>query len=258
MNQRESVILCEGYHDRAFWSGWLRHLRCKVPINPNSAMAGKVVMDPWGMKVVGGQFGLLSKSDEFVRIVPCGGDDKIRPALRTRLRERSTRELRRLVVGYDADSDARKEPDASQGVQSAHDSVQNVLKEFDPHFTTDPNGHYLRDGGTTVVSVVVWWAPDPQAPGLPWKHTLERLVCAALNAALPGRDQAVEQWLQSRPGGPSAGAKEYAWSNMAGWYAEKGCEAFYSELWSDQQTVVALQSRLGQTGAWRIGQAVAA
>lgn len=27
----ESVIYCEGYHDRAFWMGWLGHLGCVDP-----------------------------------------------------------------------------------------------------------------------------------------------------------------------------------------------------------------------------------
>jgi hypothetical protein len=45
---------------------------------------------------------------------------------------------------------------------------------------------------------------------------------------------------------------------MAGWSADKGCEAFYKELWSDPQVVTELQSRLVQTGAWRIAEQVAA
>jgi hypothetical protein len=45
---------------------------------------------------------------------------------------------------------------------------------------------------------------------------------------------------------------------MAGWAADKGCEAFYSELWSKPLVVTELQSRLVKTGAWRIAEQVAA
>jgi hypothetical protein len=256
MMQRESVILCEGYHDRAFWDGWLRSLGCKVPQSSN--LASKIIKDPWGSRVASGQYGYHSQSGEFVRIVPCHGDTFVPEVLRLRLRERATRTVRRIVVTYDADSDARTEPEAVQGVQSAHDSVRSILKEFDPHFATGPTGDYLLDGGNTVVSVAIWWTPDAHAPGLPSKHTLERLVCAALGAAFPGRAQAVEQWLQSRPSGPPAGPKEHAWSNMAGWYAEQGCEAFYSALWGEPNVATELQSRLVKTGVWRIAQEVAA
>jgi hypothetical protein len=258
MTPSESVILCEGYHDRAFGDGWLRFLKCGVPQANNKAIATKIVKDPWGRTVSGGQYGYHSPAGNFIRVVPCGGDDFIPVALKDRLAGRTTHALRHLVVNYDADKDARTEPDASSGIASAHNSVQALLRGFDPAFTTSPQGDYLLDGGLTVVSVVVWWTPDLQVDGLPWKHTLERLVCAALNATLPGRAQAVEQWLQNRPSGGAAGPKEYAWSNMAGWAAEKGCEAFYSSLWSDPQIVTELQSRLIQTGAWRIAEHAAA
>ncbi|WP_224360718.1 hypothetical protein [Hyalangium versicolor] len=221
-------------------------------------MSTKIIKDPWGRTVSGGQFGYHSSTGNFVRVIPCGGEGFIPAALRTRLAGRTTQAVRHLVVNYDADADARTEPDARAGVESVHNSVKEILKDVDPAFTTSPEGDYLLDGGNTVVSVLVWWAPDAQAAGLPWKHTLERLVCASLNATFPGRAQAVEQWLQSRPATGPAGPKEYIWSNMAGWAAEKGCEAFFSALWSDPQVVTELQSRLVKTGAWRIAEHVAA
>ncbi|WP_147443769.1 hypothetical protein [Corallococcus sicarius] len=253
MKQEESVIVCEGYHDRAFWDGWLRHLGCNSLRTPSK----NVVKDPWGNRVTGGQYGYESASGEFVRIVPCGGDDFVPEELRTKLSGRATKKIRQLVVNYDADSDARVDAMAGHGIQSALQSVENIVKEFDPQFTRSLSGDFLLDGGTTTVSVVVWWTPDPHAPGLPWKHTLERLVCASLSDAFPGRAGAVEQWLASRPMGPTSGPKEYAWSNMAGWYAEKGCEAFYSSLWDAPQVVTALKNRLLQAGAWQVAQAAA-
>jgi hypothetical protein len=255
---QESVILCEGYHDRAFWDGWLRFLKCGVPQAHNKTLSTRIVKDPWGRTVSGGQFGYHSPTANFVRIVPCRGDDFVSDALKNRLAGRTTHALRHVAVNYDADTDARTEADAKMGIEAAHNSIQTILKAADPSFTRNAQGDYLLDGGGTLVSVIVWWAPDLHAEGLPWKHTLERLVCAALNATLPGRAQSVEQWLQSRPSASPAGPKEYAWSNMAGWAADKGCEAFYSELWSHPQVVAELRSRLEKTGAWRIAEQIAA
>ena len=51
--------------------------------------------------------------------------------------------------------------------------------------------------------------------------------------------------------------KDHAWSYMAGWYAEHGCEAFYSSLWNDVRVVAELESRLQAAGAWQIATAVA-
>jgi hypothetical protein len=44
---------------------------------------------------------------------------------------------------------------------------------------------------------------------------------------------------------------------MAGWYAENGCEAFYSNLWHDSLVVAALQQRLEASGAWQIVERIA-
>jgi hypothetical protein len=50
----ESVILCEGYHDRAFWKGWLTHLRCSDPGEPPPGSSRRRdIFDPWNTRVVG-------------------------------------------------------------------------------------------------------------------------------------------------------------------------------------------------------------
>jgi len=86
---------------------------------------------------------------------------------------------------------------------------------------------------------------------------LERLVCAAVVAAYPLRADAVQTWLASRPAPPAPTPKEYAWSYMAGWYAEYGCDAFYSNIWRDAAVTSALEDRLRQSGAWRIAEVLA-
>ena len=42
-----------------------------------------------------------------------------------------------------------------------------------------------------------------------------------------------------------------------GWYAEHGCEAFYSNLWHDAAVVGELETRLRLSGAWQIVEAMA-
>jgi hypothetical protein len=44
---------------------------------------------------------------------------------------------------------------------------------------------------------------------------------------------------------------------MAGWYAEHGCEAFYSNLWHDPRVIAELKTRLQFTGAWQIATMLA-
>jgi hypothetical protein len=94
--------------------------------------------------------------------------------------------------------------------------------------------------------------------GLPDQQTLERPVSAAQAAAYPGRAAPVHAWLTSRPSPPSVDPKEHGWSYMAGWYAEHGCEAFYSNQWNDPQLVSELTSRLQSSGAWQIAVRLAA
>jgi acetyl-CoA carboxylase alpha subunit len=51
--------------------------------------------------------------------------------------------------------------------------------------------------------------------------------------------------------------KEFAWSHMAGWYAELGPEAFYSHLWKNADVAAELTKRLKETSAWRIAETLA-
>ena len=122
---------------------------------------------------------------------------------------------------------------------------------------TNEHGEFLLDDGATLVSVIRWEAPDGILEGVPSQQTLERVVCAALVAAYPARGPAVHKWLKSRPDSPPESPKESAWSYMAGWYAEFGCEAFYRRVWADDRVAAELKSRLVECGAWRIAEALA-
>jgi len=136
--------------------------------------------------------------------------------------------------------------------------VLDRLKEHDPaaSFTAERDIRLPRWGCT--VFLVAWRCSDPPAAPLPSLQTLERLVSAALVAAYPNRGVSVSNWLATRgAGAPAPGPKEHAWSHMAGWYAERNCEAFYELLWSDPVVSRGLKERLYAGGAGRAGEALA-
>ena len=260
--QEESVILCEGYHDRAFWAGWLEHLGCNDPGRPPGRTGRIDVLDPWGDKVTGGQYGYRSESAKFIRVFPCGGDRRrvLREA-RNRLNEEQQRlqqgaepRLARLILNVDPDVNA---DGTSTQTGFRHQDLRAVVQEYDPSAADGENGSLALFDGAILVSLIRWEASDPVADGVPNQQALERLVCAALRAAYPDRGPAVQKWLDSRPNGQEAGPKEYGWSYMAGWYAEHGCEDFYRNLWRDGRVVAELQSRLNECGAWRVAEELA-
>ncbi len=246
----ESVILCEGYFDRAFWAGWLKHLGCEDPSTRGP------VNDALGRPVSQGQFMYRSKSEKYIRIVPCGGKPQVREQARRQLGQRNMDpRLVRLVITVDPDVNAHTSTEATgltiQG-------VGNLAREYDPQAAETADRDIAIDSGERLVSLVRWEAEDPPIAGVPSRQTLERLVCAAIVAAYPDRGPAVDTWLQSRPDPPPVpNPKEPAWSYMAGWYAEAGCEAFYRVIWDDPTIRAQLQARLTKFGAWRVAEVLA-
>jgi hypothetical protein len=252
----ESVILCEGYHDRAFWKGWLEHLGCTDPGIPPAGRTGRLpIYDPWNVEVKGGQYAYRSKSGAFVRIRPCNGKSNILHEARIRLTQRTTRALLRLVINIDSDLTASGAIAPSTGLLRAN--VEQFAGTFDPSASVNADGEIDLDGGATKISLVRWEVPDRLLAGLPDQQTLERLVSAAQAAAYPARATSVQSWLDSRPAPPGMDPKEHGWSYMAGWYAEHGCEAFYSNQWNDPQVVSELTSRRQSSGAWQIAARLA-
>ncbi len=260
----ESVVLCEGYHDRAFWAGWLERLGCTDPGQPPGSTRRIPVTDPWGTQVSGGQFAFRSASDKFVRLVPCRGDARrVRREARSRLdkerqrfqQQASTSRLTRLVFNVDTDVNVS---DASLKTGFRLQDLRSLVDELDPSATENEQGDFLLFEGRTTVSLVRWESADDATDGVPSQQSLERLVCGAVVAAYPDRGPAVQNWLDSRPGDPPTGPKEFAWSHMAGWFAQQGCEAFFRVLWQKEPEVAnQLESRLRQSGAWRVAEALA-
>jgi hypothetical protein len=170
-----------------------------------------------------------------------------------RLKRRFAEKLHCLVVNVDSDADA------SESAAPDSPAVQAVVNLVARHgkWQKEQNGDLRLEDGTLVTAPVCWSAPDPGVPGIPTKQTLERLVCSAILAVYPDRGPAVQNWLDSRPAAPLAGPKEYAWSYMAGWYAEFGSDSFFREIWRDEGVAQQLESRLKACGAWRIGEMLA-
>ncbi|MBL8792663.1 MAG: hypothetical protein JNM56_02030 [Planctomycetia bacterium] len=178
------------------------------------------------------------------------------PEARNRLKQRTTKQLLRLVVNVDIDASAANPVPGAVGLQRK--DVLYQVQQIDPSATLNAAGEIEVDGGATRISLVRWEVADPAgAAGLPDQQTLERLVSAALAAAYPPRATAVQDWLSARPSPPQVDPKEHAWSYMAGWYAGHGCEAFYSRLWDDPAIVNELESRLRASGAWQVAETLA-
>ncbi len=251
MNERkESVVLCEGYHDRAFWSGLLLHLGCADPGMRPGLKERVPIHDPWGKLVSRGQFAYRSVSGRFIRVIPCHGKDKVLPIARSILQRRTAEPVERLVVCLDSDQNADGSPASAKLV--SREALEQAVKSLDPSVVATQGGDFSLDGGKTLISPFSWEHNCAHGPGLPNQQTLERLVCGAVLAVYPERATVVERWLSSRPNGPTPGAKEYGWSYMAGWYAESGCEAFFSSLWGDAGVAAAFQDQLRSSGAWRV------
>jgi hypothetical protein len=250
----ESVILYEGFHDRAFWDGWLLFLGCDSRgFKPGTP--GYPALDPWGDPVRRGQYAYRSKSGGFIRVRPCGGKGFILPEARVRLMQRATKRLLRLVINVDVDTSAAGAITGPTGLRQ-----QDVLyqaQQLDHQASMNSDGEIEIDKAATKIALIRWEAADPPGPGLPTQQTLERLVSAALVAAYPDRAKPIQDWLDSRLLPPASHPKDHAWSHMAGWYAEHGCEAFYSNLWNDPQIVSQLEVRLRASGAWQITETMA-
>jgi hypothetical protein len=252
----ESYVLCEGFHDRAFWAGMLLTLGCSDP-GLRTDGSRTTVFDPWSLPVRGdGEFAYRSKSGRFVRLVPAKGKDKLIPLARNRLKTRDQKALLRLVIVADADTNA--DGTLSTGSPVSYAAIKNLILSTDPS-ATEANNDFVIDDGAGRVSFVRWQPHDPPTPGVPNQHTLERMISAAMVAAFPSRGTCVQTWLDSRLHAPLTTPKSYGWSYLAGWHSDfSGYEAFLSGLWENPKIVATLKPRLEQCGVWRIAEALAA
>jgi len=234
---RSAELYCEGFHDRAFLAGWLLS-RGWVDPGRKDGRRGPVVNPTSGKTVVGGRFGFVSPNGElFLEVVPTSGYPQIRADLRRRISELATRPLDELVVVVDLDSES-----ATPTSDELRARREALLAVWQPRST-------LLGGERTRFDVVVWCLAGPRRSGVPAKQTLERIVCAALADAYPVRAECVERWLASRPAASPLGPKNYSWSYMAGWDAERGSEDFLRSVWDDAALRPLLDAAMATCGA---------
>ncbi|NJL30552.1 MAG: hypothetical protein HC898_02360 [Phycisphaerales bacterium] len=248
MNQTETYVLCEGYHDRAFWAGALSYLKCNRP--------EQKVKDPWGKLVVSGQFGYTTPGNHFIRITPVSGNGSILHFARQRINRRNVDKVDRIVMCIDSDLLL------DEFSVSHTDSNNNELLAWTRQIDSDAieEGAYIRLKDGTMVNLIEWKTTSTEAGhGVPGKQTLERIICSALAATFPQRAYDVQQWLDSRHEKPGkSSAKEHAFSYLAGWFADSGSyEGAIAQWWNDPNIREHIIAELEKTGIWSIMHAIA-
>lgn len=256
-----TMILCEGYHDRAFLAGaCVTRLGWREP--PLDEKGNRVSMrDAWGT-VSGGDFGFehgVSKAQ--LRIRPVHGHMKMNAAIERVLKV--GKPFNRIVVCYDGDKGGA----GADFLDNIHRSIEGVLTKLGRNSKTIGAGHWRIDDTTTEVRALVWHCNDTPCNELPDQQCLERVICASVRAVWPARTGSLTQWLRDRPepttcfsgssDSPSTIAKSHAWAVMAGWFAEHGCDDFHRILWHHDELNQALRQRLEQSGNWAVLEACA-
>jgi hypothetical protein len=213
--------------------------------------------DPWGgAKELSRRRGTYrfdppSKTGTSVLVVPCNGKANVAPESRRRLRGRATEPLSAVLVCLDPDA----EPTLAwtEVLKRGQDRVRQVVASVESPPDPDAEGDFVLQDGTRVASVL-WGSPEPPSADLPPLQNLERLVCSAIRDEYPERCTAVRAWLEGRPTPPSKEPlhKAMAWSHMAGWFAENGCEDFYRAIWRDARLAANLAVRLDGLGVLRL------
>jgi hypothetical protein len=253
IRETESIVFCEGYHDRAFLDGWFRIRGCKSwkdkPYPPNN-----------DAKLGGGQFAFQTPRQRWVRVVQVGGEGNLLKKASVFVKEARARAVSRIVLVWDVDGDA-------QGEESRRQSFERWAIERGAVAASSSDFHLPPDLGDTTLSLLLWRADDPSAgepsdptlPDLPPQQTLERLVCAAIRDTDPDRCRDVVRWLSTRSSPPKEEKrhKTHVAFHMAGWFSNWGYEGFFKALWDDYPAVrPALEARLSAIGATRVIDAV--
>jgi hypothetical protein len=221
----ETVILCEGWDDRAFWQGWLTRLGCQDI--RSAALPGRDVgVDPSNDKVRGeGHHGYRTPMGGFIRVIPVHGDDKVISAVPAELIRAEARDhpVERIVVCVDGDAEAK-----ANGLIQRHPSPQVPLE------------------------LAIWKVgPNPPADErgvlVPAQETLERVVCAGLALAHPNRARWLFDVLATRPepGGKPHKVHCHAWFSM--WFSESTTNDFFSFVWRDPAIAAPIEQILEGT-----------
>lgn len=250
----QAIVLCEGYHDRAFLKGWLAHLGWW---SPQTAEERSEVRDERG-KAAAGQF-ILQKprgGPAHVRIMPraqAEGETESVEASRqslfrlgTTLADTAAKPVDHLVCVVDSDAKVGHSSPSS-AVEQSFRATFGLGKQ--------PTVRAPRSG--RLVSLVCWHSRGvvSATDGLPTKHTLELVVCEAISQAHPDRQPVVSDFMAAAPLADATSdgrVKEHAWAYMAKWSGTHGCDEFYQAIWEDPTVARALEANLKAMGAWDV------
>ncbi len=234
---QHGVVIVEGYHDRAFLAGLLMARGWQDPRDRGEGLLSGVFA-PNGKKVVGGDYGFTYRQgNKFLRLTPARGDSKVIPAATLIIDSPSRREpngVDHIVLCWDADA----------GVDSKRQALLTLLRtKFDWSLEGEPP--YNAPNGSLRIDLMFW--SGSASAGIR-ADGLEGLVYDASLEAHPSRRNVIDGWLASRTDAPAAVPKNYMWSLMAGWHAERGCEDFLRQaIWQDAPVSAALLRRLNGT-----------
>jgi len=162
----ETVILCEGYHDRAFWAGFLEDAGFQDARPKRAGGSRGTAIDPFGKPVASGDFAFLSNAGEFVRVRPCHGAPKVIERMKDRLTQRKTAGLEHLIINLD--TDASDEGNDSIAREDLSRAIRDRIRQIAEDFVEEPDGDVLLDQGATRISGVYWRRLFP-AGVAPWR-----------------------------------------------------------------------------------------
>ncbi len=252
----KTIILCEGYHDRAFWSGYLMHRHFK---DQRGTKARQETREP-------GQYDYLSpKGGHAISVYPCRGKDNIKNALTVKLAGLATDPKDQIIVSVDHDGDSLPigcEPDWTLG-NLCHDlnaskDKNGEAKAIETKDGAPPHISYSsKDGQSTLIYLIQWSAGESSIDYI-HVQTLERMVCAAFKLAYANREPPVLNFMESRgDGAPEADGKAYACAHLAGWYGQSASlENLCREIWRDESMSKALLEVLQQANILPILEAI--
>ena len=242
---QQHVILCEGFDDRSFWSGWLSYLGCTDPTDRGK----KTRKDAWGRPVTGrGRYLFHTPSGSCVIIQPFDGRHNAKEAVAEILNGQAYRPDR-LILNLDSDAE-------NGAHDSARDAIRRIIEIYGGMTEKGSDGPVDLDG--TRFWAVIWECGGETAPGGPRKQTLERLICAAIHAAYPNRGAGVQEWLDAPPRLETPVSKNFSYSYLAKWYAKHGADDFFRQVWRDETVSQELRRRLEATEAWKTVESLVA
>ena len=249
MTQKQSFIVCEGYHDRSFFTGWLHRVGCS---------GDRDTKDLSGSRLGGGQYGFYSSEKNFTKVIPCEGNKDVLREAKILLNQTADKTPDYLILNLDPDiesDDIRKTGKKLSDVkydlerQFKEEKISRILTD-----ETDQKWVVMSDPSDADVNVkvsLIRWEvlEQPDCPGLPTKQCLERIICCAILRAYPDRAQLVQNWLISLGDEKKLTPKSHSWSYMAGWFAEKGCDDFLQAIWRDEKIARELETILTKNGS---------